>query len=50
MKSEVLAAIGESGRHHPAAVNAALAANDRLKYAFRCCRWPPPAPTSLPPA
>jgi uncharacterized protein Yka (UPF0111/DUF47 family) len=34
MKSEVLAAIGESGLHQPAAVNAALAANDRVKYAF----------------
>jgi len=34
MKSEVLAAIGEGGLHQPAAVNAALAANDRVKYAF----------------
>lgn len=32
MKTEVLAAIGESGLQRPAAVNAALAANDRVKY------------------
>ncbi len=34
MKTEVLAAIGEDGLRRPAAVNAALAANDRVKYAF----------------
>lgn len=34
MKTEVLAAIGEAGLRHPAAVNAALAANDRVKYAL----------------
>lgn len=34
MKTEVLAAIGEGGLQRPAAVNAALAANDRVKYAF----------------
>jgi uncharacterized protein Yka (UPF0111/DUF47 family) len=34
MKTEVLAAIGEAGLRRPAAVNAALAANDRIKYAF----------------
>jgi uncharacterized protein Yka (UPF0111/DUF47 family) len=34
MKTEVLAAIGEAGLRRPAAVNAALAANDRVKYRF----------------
>jgi uncharacterized protein Yka (UPF0111/DUF47 family) len=34
MKSEVLAAIGEQSLRRPAAVNAALAANDRIKYAL----------------
>jgi uncharacterized protein Yka (UPF0111/DUF47 family) len=34
MKAQVLAAIGESGISRPAAVNAALAANDRVKYAL----------------
>jgi uncharacterized protein Yka (UPF0111/DUF47 family) len=34
MKSEVLAAIGEEGLRRPAAVRAALAANDRVKYAL----------------
>ncbi|MBN8872183.1 MAG: hypothetical protein J0H67_05055 [Rhodospirillales bacterium] len=34
MKSDVLAAIGEAGLQQPAAVNAALAANDRIKYVF----------------
>ena len=34
MKSEVLAAIGADGLRRPAAVNAALAANDRIKYSF----------------
>jgi len=34
MKAEVLAVIGEDGLRRPAAVNAALAANDRVKYAF----------------
>ena len=35
MKTEVLAAIGEEdGLRRPAAVNAALAANDRVKFAF----------------
>ena len=34
MKSEVLSAIGADGLRRPAAVNAALAANDRVKYAF----------------
>jgi uncharacterized protein Yka (UPF0111/DUF47 family) len=34
MKTEVLAAIGENGLQRPAAVNAALAANDRVKYAL----------------
>jgi uncharacterized protein Yka (UPF0111/DUF47 family) len=34
MKTEVLAAIGEDGLRRPAAVNAALAANDRIKFAF----------------
>lgn len=34
MKSEVLTAIGADGLRRPAAVNAALAANDRVKYAF----------------
>jgi hypothetical protein len=35
MKTEVLAAIGEQdGLRRPAAVNAALAANDRVKFAF----------------
>ena len=34
MKAEVLAVIGEDGLRRPAAVNAALAANDRVKYAL----------------
>jgi uncharacterized protein Yka (UPF0111/DUF47 family) len=34
MKSAVLAALGETTLSAPAAVNAALAANDRVKYAF----------------
>ena len=34
MKTEVLAAIGEDGLRRPGAVNAALAANDRVKFAF----------------
>ncbi len=34
MKTEVLTAIGADGLQRPAAVNAALAANDRVKYAF----------------
>ena len=34
MKTEVLAAIGESELSRPASVNAALAANDRVKYAL----------------
>ena len=34
MKTQILAAIGESGLQPAAALNAALAANDRLKYAF----------------
>src|SRR5271165_7359516 len=34
MKTEVLAAIGEDGLRRPAAVNAALAANDRVKFAL----------------
>jgi len=34
MKTEVLSAIGAGGLCRPAAVNAALAANDRVKYAF----------------
>ncbi len=34
MKAEVLAAIGEDQLRRPAAVNAALAANDRVKFAF----------------
>src|SRR6516164_7870723 len=34
MKSEVLLAIGEEGLRRPAAVNAGLAANDRIKYAL----------------
>src|SRR5664279_2462372 len=34
MKTQILAAIGENGLQPAAAVNAALAANDRLKYAF----------------
>ena len=34
MKTEVLTAIGADGLRRPAAVNAALAANDRVKYAF----------------
>jgi uncharacterized protein Yka (UPF0111/DUF47 family) len=34
MKTEVLSAIGEDELRRPAAVNAALAANDRVKYAF----------------
>jgi uncharacterized protein Yka (UPF0111/DUF47 family) len=34
MKSAVLAAIGEAALSQPAAVNAALAANDRVKFAF----------------
>lgn len=34
MKSEVLTAIGADSLRRPAAVNAALAANDRVKYAF----------------
>lgn len=34
MKSAVLAAIGETTLSQPAAVNAALAANDRVKFAF----------------
>jgi uncharacterized protein Yka (UPF0111/DUF47 family) len=34
MKTEVLAAIGEADLRRPAAVNAALAANDRVKYRF----------------
>jgi hypothetical protein len=34
MKSQTLAAIGEHGLQPAAPLNAALAANDRLKYAF----------------
>jgi hypothetical protein len=34
MKTKVLAAIGEDGLRRPAAVNAALAASDRVKFAF----------------
>src|ERR1700680_2723400 len=34
MKSQVLEAIGETDLKHPIQVNAALAANDRLKYYF----------------
>ncbi len=34
MKSEILAVIGETGLERPAQLNAALAANDRLKYCF----------------
>jgi hypothetical protein len=34
MKTEVLTAIGEADLRRPAAVNAALAANDRVKYRF----------------
>ena len=34
MKSQILAAIGEHGLQPAAALNAALAANDRVKYAF----------------
>lgn len=34
MKTAVLAAIGEAALSQPAAVNAALAANDRVKFAF----------------
>jgi uncharacterized protein Yka (UPF0111/DUF47 family) len=34
MKTQILAAIGEHGLQPAAALNAALAANDRLKYAF----------------
>ena len=34
MKAEVLSAIGADSVHRPASVNAALAANDRVKYAF----------------
>src|SRR6516162_9237562 len=34
MKTAVLEALGEASLHRPAAVNAALAANDRIKYAF----------------
>ncbi len=34
MKAQILAAIGETGLQPAAALNAALAANDRVKYAF----------------
>jgi len=34
MKTQILAAIGETELQPAAALNAALAANDRLKYAF----------------
>jgi uncharacterized protein Yka (UPF0111/DUF47 family) len=34
MKTQILAAIGETGLQPAAALNAALAANDRVKYAF----------------
>jgi hypothetical protein len=34
MKSQVLEAIGETDLQHPTQVNAALAANNRLKYYF----------------
>jgi hypothetical protein len=34
MKTQILAAIGEQGLQPAAALNAALAANDRIKYAF----------------
>lgn len=34
MKSAILAAIGENGLERPAQLNAALAANNRLKYCF----------------
>ena len=34
MKDQILAAIGETGLQPAASVNAALAANDRIKYAF----------------
>ncbi len=34
MKTEILAAIGETGLRPAAALNAGLAANDRIKYAF----------------
>jgi hypothetical protein len=38
MKSQVLEAIGETNLQHPTQVNAALAANDRLKYYFSLLR------------
>ena len=34
MKTRILAAIGETGLAQAASLNEALAANDRLKYAF----------------
>ena len=34
MKAQILAAIGETGLQSAASLNAALAANDRIKYAF----------------
>jgi len=34
MKTQILAALGEDGLQQATALNAALAANDRIKYAF----------------
>ena len=34
MKTQILAALGEKGLQQPTALNAGLAANDRIKYAF----------------
>lgn len=34
MKTQILAAIGEADLQPAASLNAALAANDRIKYAF----------------
>lgn len=34
MKTQILAALGETGLQHAGALNAGLAANDRVKYAF----------------
>ncbi len=34
MKTQILAALGEDGLQHASALNAGLAANDRVKYAF----------------
>ena len=54
MKTQILAALGENGMQQASAVNAGLAANDRIKYAFSLlqmaiehAQYPKEPPTSL---